>query len=151
MMRTKWYLLFNVWYKYCGCDGDDDVCGMETQDDWIVSELWDMGFWSVNRLYVDNLRFPGIGKLYQNFGGNFGRLLYENCIKKNTCIFFLVPNRRKVTLNVYESVGYYSPCPIIRDKAWRHKSKAMKGHKACLGIQDPNKSCIYLDQIYNVT
>jgi hypothetical protein len=89
MMRTKWYLLFNVWYKYCGCDDDDDdVCGMETQDDWVVSELWDMGFWSVNRLYVDNLRFPGIGKLYQNFGGNFGRLLYENCIKKKPVYFF---------------------------------------------------------------
>jgi hypothetical protein len=72
-------------------------------------------------------------------------------LKKITHIFLLVPNHRKVTLNVYESVGYYSSCPIIRDKAWRNKSKAMKGHKACMGIQDPNKSCIYLDQIYHLT
>jgi hypothetical protein len=35
--------MINVCYKYCGYD-DDDVCGFETQDDWVVIELRDMGF-----------------------------------------------------------------------------------------------------------
>lgn len=152
MMQVKWYLLFNVWYKYCGYD-DDDVCGMQTQDDWVVSELWDMRFWSINRLYIDNLGPSDIGEtakiLVEILVDYYMRTIYIK--KKITRIFLLVPNHKKVTLNVYESIGCYSLCPIIRDKAWRHKSKAMKGHEACLGIQDPNKSCIYLNQIYHVT
>jgi hypothetical protein len=32
-------LLFNVCYICCGCDVDDDVCGIETQDDWVMIEL----------------------------------------------------------------------------------------------------------------
>jgi len=31
-------LLFNVCYKYCGCD-DGNVCGIEIQDDWVMIEL----------------------------------------------------------------------------------------------------------------
>jgi hypothetical protein len=31
--------LLNVCYICCDCDVDDDVCGIETQDDWVVIEL----------------------------------------------------------------------------------------------------------------
>jgi len=38
-------LLFNICYKYCGCDDDDDdICGIETQDDWVMIDLWDVGY-----------------------------------------------------------------------------------------------------------
>jgi hypothetical protein len=37
--------MINICYKYCGYDDDDDdVCGFETHDDWVVIELRDMGF-----------------------------------------------------------------------------------------------------------
>jgi hypothetical protein len=36
-------MLFNVCYKYYVCD-DDDVCGTETQDDWVVIALWDVKY-----------------------------------------------------------------------------------------------------------
>jgi hypothetical protein len=32
-------LLFNICYKHYGCDDDDDICEIETQDDWVVIEL----------------------------------------------------------------------------------------------------------------
>jgi len=38
--------MFIVYYKDCGCDDDDDddVYEIEIHDDWVVIELWDVGF-----------------------------------------------------------------------------------------------------------
>jgi len=35
--------MFIIYYKDCDCD-DDDVYGIEIHDDWVVIELWDVGF-----------------------------------------------------------------------------------------------------------
>jgi hypothetical protein len=35
-------LLFNICYKHYGCD--DNICEIETQDDWVVIELWDIRY-----------------------------------------------------------------------------------------------------------
>jgi len=79
-------LLFYIWYKYCDCD-DDNVCGIETKNDWVVIGLWNV--WdirSVYKLYVNNLGPPYIGGTLQNLSG----LLYENYIKKNYHVFHLI-------------------------------------------------------------
>jgi hypothetical protein len=34
--------MINVYYKYCGCDDDDDVYEFETQDDWVM--IWAMRY-----------------------------------------------------------------------------------------------------------
>ena len=41
--------MFNVCYKDCGCDDDGGgggggVCGIETQDNWVMIELWDVEY-----------------------------------------------------------------------------------------------------------
>jgi len=48
-------------------DTNDDVCGTETQDDW-VELSWEMRYIrGVNRSYVDNLGPPGIGETPSRF------------------------------------------------------------------------------------
>jgi hypothetical protein len=66
MMRIKWYLLFQcminivvvMMMMFVGWR-----LGMIRS--WVGYKIWD--FWSVNRLYVDNLGPPGIGKTLPKF------------------------------------------------------------------------------------
>jgi len=59
-------LLFNVCYKYYGCD-DDDVVGLRPRmiGSWLSYEIWNIR--SVNMLNVDNLGPPDIGETLLKF------------------------------------------------------------------------------------
>ena len=52
--------MFNIYYKYCGYDDDDDVCGIETHDNWVMIELWDVGDWDPGQLGHDWVMRCGI-------------------------------------------------------------------------------------------
>jgi len=58
-------------------------------------------------VYVDNLGPPGIGKTAK-ISVEILVDFYLRTVKKNHSYFY-VPNRRKIIINAYESMGCYNP------------------------------------------
>jgi hypothetical protein len=77
---------------------------------WLSYEMWDSR--SVNRVYVDNLGLPGISETLSKFWWKFRWTFIWELYKKNYPYFY-VPNRRKITINAYESMGHYTNTPNI--------------------------------------